>query len=388
MNITEYKKKDGTIMYRTSTYLGIDQITGKKIKTTVSARTKKDLKNKIQQALFEFKSNGATRHKNVSIKTYSELLDSWWETYHHTVKLNTQIMTKGQIEKYLRPAFGSYKLEKLTPPIIQKQVNSWANEYNKLGKGFKRYGLLHSINKRVLQYGVTLQVIPNNPARDIVIPRRIEKEQKKIKYLNDIELKKFLDYLDSLDNSFKNYYDMVLYKTLLATGLRIRECVSLEWSDIDLEKGSLSVNKTLNLKDQINSPKSKSSYRTIELDKKTVLMLRLYKARQSANGREIGITYKKVFSNTFDEYRSVPNLGNRLKKHLENAGCPPLSFHAFRHTHASILLNAGLGYKEIQTRLGHSQLSMTMDIYSHLSKTNEKRAVSLFETALEKIKSS
>lgn len=54
----------------------------------------------------------------------------------------------------------------------------------------------------------------------------------------------------------------------------------------------------------------------------------------------------------------------------------------------SILLNAGLGYKEIQTRLGHSQLSMTMDIYSHLSKTNEKRAISLFETALEKIKSS
>lgn len=69
MNITEYKKKDGTIVYRTSLYLGIDSITGKKIKTTISARTKKEIKTKALQAKFEFEKNGATRPLLFNIKT-------------------------------------------------------------------------------------------------------------------------------------------------------------------------------------------------------------------------------------------------------------------------------------------------------------------------------
>ncbi|HEW5170296.1 TPA: tyrosine-type recombinase/integrase, partial [Streptococcus pneumoniae] len=114
--------------------------------------------------------------------------------------------------------------------------------------------------------------------------------------------------------------------------------------------------------------------RVIDLDNKTVLMLRLYKARQSQIGKEMGLTYEKVFSNSFDKHIDARMLSFRLVKHLERAGCPRFTFHAFRHTHASILLNAGLPYKEIQTRLGHAKLSMTMDIYSHLSKDNQKNA--------------
>lgn len=117
-------------------------------------------------------------------------------------------------------------------------------------------------------------------------------------------------------------------------------------------------------------------------------MLRLYRARQAENGRNIGLTYEKVFSDSFDNYVNTRKVDYRLHKHLKKANCTDLGFHAFRHTHASILLNAGLPYKEIQTRLGHAKISVTMDTYSHLSKENQKRAVSFFETALEKIKSS
>lgn len=138
----------------------------------------------------------------------------------------------------------------------------------------------------------------------------------------------------------------------------------------------------------LNSPKSKSAIRTLDLDKKTLLMLRLYKARQAENGLTIGISYQKVFPNSFDEYKKTNRLQYRLKEHLKKADCPILGFHAFRHTHASILLNAGLGYKDIQTRLGHSKISMTMDIYSHLSETNQKKTAAVFEMALEKLKSS
>ena len=388
MKITEYKKKDGSVVYRSSVYLGIDTVTGKKVKTTISDRTKNRLKSKAIQAKAEFEKNGSTVIKAVNVNTYQELTELWLENYCHTVKHSTLIGVKNNIRKYLLPAFGDYKLDKLTPPIIQHQVNQWAIDYNQLGKGYQQYNQLHALNKRILSYAVSLQVISSNPARDIIVPRRKPKEGQKLKYLDDNNLKKFLDYLDQLPNTYKNFSDTVLYKTLLATGLRIRECLALKWSDIDLQNGSISVTKTLNTLKEITSPKSKSSIREIALDTKTLLMLRLYKARQSQLGREIGVTFEKVFSDTFDNYREAGALRFRLEKHLKLAGCPRLSFHAFRHTHASLLLNAGLPYKEIQTRLGHSKISMTMDIYSHLSKDNEKKATSFYEKAIENLQSS
>ena len=388
MKITQYTKKDGSIVYRSSIYLGIDQITGKKIKTTISARTKKEIKSKAIQAKVEFEKNGSTRKQRTTISTYSELVELFWRTYQHTVKTNTRLKVKGCLNNHLLPSFGSYKLDKLTPVIIQTQVNKWADKYNQDGTGYKEYNNLHALNKRILQYGVSIQALESNPARDVIIPRKIVRDKHVIKYFQDEELKKFLTYLDKLENTFVNFYDTVLYKTLLATGLRIRECLALEWSDIDLQNGTININKTLNILNQVNSPKTKSSYRVLDIDHKTVLMLRLYRARQAENGRKIGLTYEKVFPNSFDNYINTRKVDYRLHNHLKNANCIDLGFHAFRHTHASILLNSGLPYKEIQTRLGHAKISVTMDTYSHLSKENQKRAVSVYETALEKIKSS
>lgn len=73
MKINEIKKKDGSTVYRTNIYLGVDVITGKKVTTKVTARTKKELKTKAQQAHFDFKANGSTRYKEVVIETYEEL---------------------------------------------------------------------------------------------------------------------------------------------------------------------------------------------------------------------------------------------------------------------------------------------------------------------------
>ena len=390
MNITEYKKKDGTTVYRTSLYLGIDQITGKKIKTTISARTKKEIRNKALQAKVEFEKNGATRTAFTQFETYSELLDSWWENYAPTIKTNSQIAIKSQIENYLRPAFGSYKLDKLTPAIIQQQVNKWARDYNQNDGGFKRYGQLHSFNKRILQYGTSLQAIASNPAKDILVPKiKKEKNKVKTKHFTDSELKQFFEYLDSLDQtSFKNLFCITLYKFLLATGCHINEALALEWSDIDLDNAVVLITKTLNYRLEINSPKSKSSYRDIDIDPKTVTMLKQYKHRQTKEAWTLGRTEKVVFSDFIHEYPNNRTLQARLKIHFKRAQVPDIGFHGFRHTHASLLLNAGIPYKELQHRLGHSTLSMTMDTYSHLSKESAKKAVSIFETALNNIKSS
>jgi len=386
MKITEVIKKDGSKVYRANVYLGVDQVTGKKVKTKVTGRTQKEVKQKATQEKVDFQKDGCTRFKASSIDNYQELANLWWESYKHTVKPNTRINVKRILNNHVLPLFGSYKLTKLTTPLIQSIVNKLADKTNKGEEGaFLYYDSIHALNKRILQYGVTMQAIPSNPARDVVLPRNTQKaKRQKVKHFDNEELKKFLAYLDNLDlNKFRYCYENTLYKFLLATGCRINEALALSWSDIDLDNAVVHITKTLNCKQETNSPKSKASYRDLDIDQATVTMLKVYKVRQIQEAWKIGKTESVVFSDFIHEYPNNRTLQTRLRTHFKRANVTNIGFHGFRHTHASLLLNSGIPYKELQHRLGHSTLSMTMDIYSHLSKESAKKAVSFYETALK-----
>ena len=386
MKITEVIKKDGSKVYRASVYLGVDQVTGKKVKTKVTGRTQKEVKQKATQEKIVFQKDGCTRFKASSIDNYQELANLWWESYKHTVKPNTKINVKRILKNHVLPLFGAYKLNKLTTPLIQSIVNKLADKTNKGEEGaFLYYDSIHALNKRILQYGVTMQAIPSNPARDVVLPRNTQKaKRQKVKHFDNEELKKFLGYLDNLDlNKFRYCYENTLYKFLLATGCRINEALALSWSDIDLDNAVVHITKTLNYKQETNSPKSKASYRDLDIDQATVTMLKAYKVRQIQEAWKIGKTETVVFSDFIHEYPNNRTLQTRLRTHFKRANVTNIGFHGFRHTHASLLLNSGIPYKELQHRLGHSTLSMTMDIYSHLSKESAKKAVSFYETALK-----
>ena len=272
------------------------------------------------------------------------------------------------------------KVERITLPMVQTFVNRLVNS------GLVSYKVVISINKRILKYAVNLQLISVNPADNVIVPKVKNARKEKIKYFDNSQLKQFKDYVNGLSDTFRNCYYKTLYLTLLATGLRIGEAVALEWSDIDLDNGVIDVNKTYVEKEKtVNDPKSKAGKRKIPIDRNTVLMLRLYKVRQHQCFIEHGYGGKMaehVFSNGLSAYPTVVGLQYVLTKHLEEAGLPRFTFHAFRHTHASLLLNAGISYKELQHRLGHSTLAMTMDTYSHLSKEKEKEAVNFFEKAM------
>lgn len=388
MKINEIKKQDGSTVYRANVYLGVDVVTGKKVTTKVTARTKKELKTKTQQAQFDFKANGSTRYKEVAIETYEELAISWWDNYKNTVKANTRKTQKGLLNTHVLPLFGEFKLDKLTTPLIQSTMNKLANSTNTGEVGaYLHYGKIHTLNKRILQYGVILQVIPTNPANNVVLPRNTQKDKKaKVKHFNNGELKQFLTYLDSLDNSkYKTYYDITLYKFLLATGCRINEALALSWSDIDLDNSVVHITKTLNCEMELNSPKSKAGYRDIDIDQQTTTTLKRYQRKQTQEAWKLGRTETMVFSDFIKAYPSYKAVSGRLKSHFKKAGVTNIGFHGFRHTHASLLLNSGIPYKELQHRLGHSTLSMTMDTYSHLSKENAKKATSFYEQALKSI---
>ena len=384
-NIKKITKKNGTTVYREQIYLGTDCMTGKQVYTTISAPTKKELKQKREFKINKFKENGYTRHKSVSVKNYRELSELWLKNHKLEVKPQTYSQTVSELKTYLLPVFGDIRVEKITLPMVQVFVNKIANNPNLGSVSLK---IILSINKRILKYAVNLQLITVNPADNIIVPKNKKNisQKKELKYFEINQLKQFKDYLDKLPNTFRNYYHKTLYDTLLATGLRIGEAVALEWSDIDLDNGYIDVNKTLVWsRMETNSPKSMAGYRKIPIDRNTVLMLRLYKARQHQCFIEHGYGGKMaehVFSNGLHAYPSREGLQKTLTKHLKLAGLPYLTLHAFRHTHASLLLNAGISYKELQQRLGHSTLAMTMDTYSHLFDDTEKEAVNFFEKAM------
>ena len=387
MNITEYKKKNGATVYRASVYLGVDKLTGKKARTTVTANTKKGVKIKAREAVNAFAANGYSVKEKPTITTYRELVALWWESYKNTIKPNSQQSMEGIVRLHILPVFGDYKLDKLTTPIIQQQVNKWADKANKGEKGaYANYSFLNNINRRILQYGVTMQVIQHNPARDVIIPRKQQNKEHKVKFFSNQELKQFLDYLEDLDqSSYENFFDYVLYKTLLASGCRIGEALALEWSDIDLKKGTISISKTLNRYQETNTPKSKAGLREIDIDKATVSLLKQYKKRQQVQSWQLGRSEGIVFTPFTTKYAYACLLRKRLQGHFKSAGVPDISFHGFRHTHATIMLYAGIEAKDLQYRLGHSNISMTLNTYVHATKEGAKKAVSIFEAAISNL---
>ena len=381
MQITEVKKKNGTTVYRANVYLGVDQVTGKKAKTSVTGRTRKEVKQKAKHAQDDFISNGCTVTKVVPVKNYQELADLWLDSYQLTVKPQTFLDTKRMLYNHLIPVFGTLKLTKLSVSYIQSFINDLSTQ-------LVHYAVVHSINRRVLQYGVSLQLLPFNPARDIILPKQPKRENTAIKFIASDDLKALLLHMEKLAfKKYRYYFDYVLYSVLLATGCRFGEVVALEWSDIDLENGTISISKNYNrfLK-LIGTPKSKAGVRTISIDKKTVNMLRLYQNRQRQLYLESGARASSVvFATPTREYQNLATRQEALDRRCNEIAIPRFTFHAFRHTHASLLLNAGISYKELQYRLGHATLAMTMDIYSHLSADKEKEAVSYFEKAMNSL---
>lgn len=381
MKIVEVKKKDGSKVYRASVYLGVDQVTGKKVKTSITGRTRKEVKNKAQHAQFDFKTNGSTVKKTVQVKTYKELAALWLESHRLTVRPQTFAVTRRQVNHHLIPEFGSMKIDKITPSSIQEFINNLAYKL----VNFKE---INSINRRILQHGVTLQLLTSNPARDVILPKKQKKGREAVKFIEPDNLKAFIDYAEKLSTkSYKHYYRFVVFKLLLATGCRIGELTALEWSDIDLKEKTITISKTYSQEIRmIGETKTKAGTRKISIDSKTTLMLRQYQNHQRLMFLEVGARAPSVvFATTVREYLPRHSLQQIIDKRCETLGIPRFTCHAFRHTHASLLLNAGISYKELQYRLGHSNISMTLDVYSHLSQDKEKEAVSYYEKAINSL---
>ena len=389
MKINRFEKKDGTPVYRTNVYLGVDVLTGKQVRTTATGRTRKICEMKAKQAIDTFINNGrTTARKKGNFKTFGDLTNSWFNSYKLTVNAHSIRVMNNFLKIYILPSLGQYQPDKISSILVQEIVNEWASNANtskiingKREKGkCKDYKLLLNIISRIFDYAIRLGELDMNPAKRIIAPKLKIRSVKKIKYFDNNELKHFLLYLDNLEPSIDNQLHSILYHFLLATGLRIGEALALNWSDLDFDQQSVRVFKTLLYNGKIQeSPKTKESNRMILLDKTTLKILLNWKKVQE--NKKVSVSEKLVFSYN-DRMKKYPSFINQLKKHFKAANLPDIGFHGFRHTHTSLLINNDVNPKELQKRLGHANYSTTMDIYAHLYQDKDAEIAEKYESIL------
>ncbi|MCY8234834.1 site-specific integrase [Priestia endophytica] len=174
------------------------------------------------------------------------------------------------------------------------------------------------------------------------------------------------------------------------TGLRRGEVLGLKWEDFDSEEGTLHVQRNLiydKLGFRFGPLKTEASDRIIKLDDSIMNVLKLQKKRQAEMKLLFGASYGKedlIFSREDGQPiypRTLTTIFNRIVKKAE---VPKIGFHDLRHTHATLLLEAGVSLKEVQERLGHSSIKMTGDIYAHVTNTMKTNSAEKFSQYMQK----
>lgn len=395
LNIQEYTTKKGEKRYiLNGAYIGVDNATGKQVRSTVRGKTKKEVKTKLSRLKVEFEKNGFTNKKKAKIQTFNELALEWFEMYRKTVKINSVKQTESMLNTYILPAFANYKLDKLTPSVIQRIINGWADNatkdhegaYRATGNG-KHYSLMASTVKRILKYGVSLEVVESNCALNIYVPKmKDDKQEKEVKHYTKEELILFLSGIDTLKDGYKKEIVKAYFHLLAFSGMRPSEALALDWVDLDFEEKTVNINKTLDrYGNPQDTPKTKKSRRVVYLDNDTIAVMRKWKMYQARENMKIGHKqsigiFTKIISR---KYFHRSEMMYTAKLVFAETGLHDIGLHGFRHTHASLMLNAGVDYKTIQERLGHENISITMNTYSHIAKEKETEAVELMENYLK-----
>lgn len=181
---------------------------------------------------------------------------------------------------------------------------------------------------------------------------------------------------------------MALYSVAVALGLRRGEALALKWEDVDLEAGTLRVKHSLQRIEgrlQLVEPKSLKSRRTIAMPQATVLALRDHRKRQLEERMPEGSAWQEtgfIFTTTIGTPIEPDHLKRWFKPLLKKAGLPDIRFHDLRHTAASLLLAQGVGPRVIMETLGHSQISLTMNTYSHVMPSLQREAADKMDAIL------
>lgn len=324
----------------------------------------------------ELKSGVILEHSKTTIDEY---LDRWLAVGAKSrVRERTYEDYTQYLKRYIRPKIGKVELSKLKPLDIQAIYSGMLEQ----GLSPRTVRFAHSVLSSALKQAVKWQILPMNPATMVNLPKNQSKE---MLTLTPDESRKFLK-VAKKDKWF------VVFMLAIATGMRPEEYLGLHWKDIDFEKGTLTIQRVLVWRRKgggwtLEDPKTTKSRRTIPLPSSVVTELKKHQKKQNKAKKELGNAYQG-FDFVFATAKGTPLLNsNLMRRHfkplLKAAELPEeIRLYDLRHTCATLLLSEEENPKVVSERLGHSTIVLTLDTYSHVLPTMQKKATDKLQSLL------
>jgi integrase len=330
---------------------------GKRRRVTVYGSSKQEVQNKLREKQTEL---GRGVDVTAGRITLAQWLTRWLAMVKPTVEPNTYGPYERHVRLHISPLLGGIGLAKLRRGDI---VSFYP--------GLARKGVSPTMQRKVgttltiaLNKAVDLDLLPSNPATKVDKPKAQKPEMRP---LDPDQAAAFL-------KAARGERLFALYRTALDSGARPGELFALVWPDVDFDRGFISVSKSLEEisgKLRIKEVKTAKGRRRIDLSRDTLDALAEHRRAMLAEGHIGG----PVFCDTRGGYLRMSNLRrNSFKPIVLRAGLPPVRLYDLRHTSATLLLLADEPAKVVSERLGHASIQLTLDTYSHVLPTMQKRA--------------
>jgi integrase len=377
-HIYQRAKDSWTIVYD----LPVDVVTGKRRQKSQTVKgTKRDGERVLREVLLSLERGSYVKPNKI---TLAELLRQWLRDY---ASMNTTDRTQESyasiVERHLIPGLGRISLIDLQAQNIQGYYAKKLLDGRADGKGglsARSVVYHHRILSKALDYAVKMGLVVRNVARVVEPPRAARVT---MQTLSLEEVGRFLDVARDTD-----YY--VYFATLLYTGLRRGELLALRWRNLDLGSGKLSVVETAyrlgSGEYRIKEPKTPQSRRTVILPPSLVELFRVYRFDQELLRIQLGISLEA------DDFVFIRPDGNPMnpnavtlafRRIIKKAGLKEIRIHDLRHTHATLMLKAGIHPKVVSERLGHASIGITLDLYSHVLPGLQEAAAEKFDRIFE-----
>jgi integrase len=322
----------------------------------VTGRTRAEAVAKLRELVGRFQAGSLAPPSPL---TFAHWAGRWLEGCRTRLRPKTLQSYEAAVRALL-PLLGRLRLDRLRPLHVRQALLALQGQ----GRGSRFLVLCHQALSACLAEAVRLGLLGANPCASVPPPRHERGEAK------DWTLEDMRRFLRACLEDTRPTARMLAF--LLLSGLRLGEALGLQWSDVDLERGSLTVRRSLSyVSGQWHGgrPKSRSGERTIALPSLAVGLLL---------GLERRLPW--VF---WHERPPVPSTISRLMAELcQRAGVPRRPAHYLRHAHASLLAASGLDVKTLQRRLGHAQASVTLDVYAYAISEMDRRAAEMVDGAL------
>lgn len=322
-----------------------------------------------------------------STPAVASFLEDWYKTNADSWRPSTRRGYRGAIDLYLVKAFGPLRLEQLSPAAVQR----WLTQHKTEHGARRRITLAHSVLRSALSEARRLQLVTINAAELVKVPKP---KTRTIAPLDVEQAAKFLEIAGK-------HRLGALFTVALACGLRLGEATGLRWEDVDLATGELRVRQQLQRvgkKLVLQGLKTEKSRRTLSLPQVCLTALRAHRTRQLEQRLKAGGDWQDTgFVFTIRRRGAGRQLGTplhprevlrTLHRLLADAGLPRVRFHDLRHSAASLLIASGVELVEVSMLLGHSELRVTADLYTHLVKQTTTKAAKRMDALFTALKQS